>query len=290
MTSAVKRAVRAKRLASKPTNSSGPGRLLLFAAVSVLAGTSTLSAQTMQYRERSDGVVTLQTPGGPLQLQSEHEASISVEEVGADSLHAWYTELDVAAIDPSGAADRPDPSTILGQYFVLRRGPQGHIETLATPDFPESFAAVTDLTLQFFDFFPSIPSGGYAVGVTWTDTTTAPQGADPSTTSTGTKITSYRVVRRMVDDGGTAAWLIEADAELSFRSEGPVPEQPGLSARTTTDGTEENVFLVSVEDGQLLRRTRTGTLSGQIEYLGAAQPIVLPVERSYENLIERVAG
>lgn len=268
-------------------------RARLGAAVLVAVASSVPSAegtaQVVDYRERSDGVVTLQTPQGPMQLRSEHEASISIEEVAPDSLHAWYTSLDVAAIDPSGAANRPDPTEVIGERFILRRGPAGHLETLETPDFPASFAAVTDLTLQFFDFFPSQPAGGYADGATWTDTTYAPQGADPSTKSDGTKVTTYTVVGRTQVEG-VEAFEIAGAVELSFSTEGPVPEQPGLTARTRTSGTEENVFLVAVEGGHLLLRSRTGTLVGELEYLGAPQPIVLPVERSYESRIERLPG
>lgn len=254
-----------------------------------IAAPAGVSAQTASYHERSDGVVTLETPGGPLELRSEHEASISLEEVGPDSLHAWYTALDVAAVDPTGAVDRPDAAEVLGERFVLRRGPNGHVETLETPLFPPSFASVTDLTLQFFDFFPSHPEGGYSEGATWTDTTHAPQGADPSTTSTGTKITQYTVVGRTESDG-VPVFEIHADVELSFATEGPVPEQPGLSAHTLTEGSERNVFLVTVAEGHLVRRSRTGQLTGHIEYVGAPQPIVLPVTRSYESIIERRSG
>lgn len=247
------------------------------------------SAQSTSYREQSDGIVTLETPGGPLELRSEHRATISVEEVGPDSLHAWYTELDVAAVDPSGAVDRPDPTDVLGERFILRVDENGHLETLTAPDFPESFASVTDLSLQFFDFFPSRPTGGYADGATWTDTTEAPQGADPSTLSTGTKVTRYTVVGR-TEVAGEPVFEIHAEVDLAFTTEGPVPEQPGLTAHTLTEGRERNVFLVSVADGGLVRRNRTGELSGHIEYVGAPQPIVLPVTRSYESVIERLPG
>jgi hypothetical protein len=251
--------------------------------------TTALSAQSATYRERSDGVVTLETPGGPLQLRSEHRATITVEGVGSDSLHAWYTELAVTAIDPSGAADRPDPADVIGKLFVLRVGPSGRIETLSTPEFPESFASVTDLTLQFFDFFPSQPQGGYVDGAAWTDTTFAPQGSDPATTSTGTKVTEYRIVGR-TERAGVAAFEIEAAVELVFTTEGPVPDQPMLTARTRTQGQEMNTFLVTVSGGELLHRARDGELSGQIEYIGAPQPIVLPLMRTYTSVIERLSG
>lgn len=248
-----------------------------------------LSAQTASYDERSDGVVTLETPNGPLQLRSEHRATIAVEDVGRDSLHAWYTALEVAAIDPSGSADRPDPTGIIGERFVLRVGPRGRIETLVTPDFPDSFASVTDLTLQFFDFFPSRPQGGYVDGATWTDTTFAPQGADPATSSTGTKVTEYRIVGR-TETAGIPAFEIQAEVQLVFTTEGPVPEQPMLTARTRTEGSESNTFLVAISGGELLRRARNGELSGEIEYVGAPQPIVLPLKRTYTSVIERLSG
>lgn len=241
-----------------------------------------------QYQERSRGVVTISTPNGPVEVRSEHDATIAVERVAADTLRAWYEALDVASISPA-AESRPATGSALGERFLLHESEDGRLRAVQTPAFSPEIADITDLTLQFFDFFPTRPRGGYRVGVEWSDTTQAPAAARPDFETSAEKVTRYRVEAE-VDHDGIAAYVIRAEADLAMSSEGPLPDQPGMRVRSTMTGTETNTFWVAREDGRLIERQRTGDLRGQMEYIGAPQPIVLPMTREYENSITLVGS
>jgi hypothetical protein len=232
--------------------------------------------------------MTLSTPNGPVEIRTEHDAVIAIESVGPDSLHAWYDELAIATISPV-AELRPDASSVLGQQFVLRADGNGHLDALATPVFPESFKDVSDLTAQFFDFFPSRPNGGYSMGASWTDTISGPEATDPGTEMDMSKITRYSIGSEDEVDG-VEVFVIRAEATLDFAVEGPVPNQPGLRVLNVMTGPETNVFRVAKQDGRLIDRSRSARLSGTMEYIGTPQPVVLPVTRQYTNSIELVGG
>jgi len=51
------------------------------------------------------------------------------------------------------------------------------------------------------------------------------------------------------------------------------------------EGREAGVFLLSKGDARMILRTREAELSGQMEYTGTPQPVVMPVTRKYENRI-----
>jgi hypothetical protein len=244
------------------------------------------SQEVHRYHERTDGVVTVSTPNGPMEIRSEHDAVIAVETVRSDSLHAWYEELAVASVSPM-AETRPDASGALGELFVLRVGPTGHVETLQAPEFPASFEGVTDLTAQFFDFFPSRPASGFSLDAAWTDTIFGPPAKQADTEMDLRKVTRYRITEETERDG-VAVFVIQAEARLDFVVEGPVPDQPGLRVKTTMRGVETNVFVVAKGDGALVTRHRTAELAGEMEYIGPPQPVVLPMTRNYESTIDRV--
>jgi hypothetical protein len=259
------------------------------AMVSLVFSVGALAAQEptpLRYHQRTMGQMTVMAPTGPVELGNEVDAHLSFVEVGPDSLHAWFDDLEVAAIDPGGET-RPDTDPILGELFVLRVGERGALETLASPEAPAPVSSVTDLRAQFFDFLPTIPDGGYRVGATWADTLMAPPAVEPDTESEMTKVVTSRVVSDSVADG-VPVWVIHAEAMTEWRIDAPFPDQPTIRVVTTMTGVETSVALVARDDGRLLSRDRVADIEGQMEYVGAPQPLLMAITRRNESEIRLI--
>ena len=256
------------------------GALLL---ATTIAPWSSAAQEAVQYEEQSRGLVTVNTPNGPVEIRSEHDATISIERLASDTLRAWYDALEIASIAPAGET-RPATDEVLGEWFLLHESEDGRLRALQTPDFPESFQTVSDLTQQFFDFFPTRPDDGYRLGAEWSDTTQAPPSAAPDTEVRAQKVTHYRIEEEAVHNG-VDVFVIRAEATLDIQTNGPLPDQPGLRIATVMSGSETNTFWVAKDDGRLVERVRTGELSGRLEYVGTPQPVILPTTRTYENSI-----
>jgi len=248
-------------------------------AALVLA-TSAAAAQEptpLLYHQRTIGQMTVNAPTGTVELGNVFDARLSFVEVGADSLHAWFDSLEVAATDPGGET-RPVTDPVLGELFVLRVGERGALETLTSPEAPADVSAVTDLRAQFFDFLPTVPEGGYRVGATWADTLMAPPAIEPDTESEMTKVVNSRVVADSVADG-VPVWVIHGEAHTEWHIDAPFPDQASIRVVTTMSGVETSVALVAQDDGRLISRDRVADIEGRMEYVGAPQPINMAIAR-----------
>jgi hypothetical protein len=258
------------------------------AGILLLLGTARpMAAQepdTLRYHEVTSFRMELRTPQGTIAIPTRHDAWIAVVPVRPDSLHAWYDSVRVSADLPTGRAT-PDLAGVAGQRFVLRLDAEGHVSTVATPEFPASLQGITDLRQQFADFFVASRPQPLRVGLEWSDTlsteATAPEGR-----STTRKIVRYRVVSDTAVQGRPALTL-RATSSVESRSDAAVPNQPGLRAQTEVSGTEDETAWVDPR-GVMIGRTRSATLSGALRYVGGPRPVSLELTQSYESTIRRV--
>lgn len=241
---------------------------------------------TLRYRELATSNVTLSTADGAAPVVTRQAATIVLTFHTRDSVEAWYDELMVEASDPNGF-HRPDPNPVLDQSFVLRFGEHGRVETLTAPVFPSEFQEVTDLTQQFLDFFPPLPSRGeLTIGRSWMDSTTH---ADTSAMG------QYLHVRRSMEFevagdtvlAGASALVIALREEIHVEIGGPLRGQP-LETESVLDGWEEGVFVFDAEHGILLARRREGELEGPLVFTGDQEPFRVRRRIRYTNIIEAV--
>lgn len=246
------------------------------------------SADTLRYSEATVGEMVLSTPRGDVAIGSEHDALIGFVRVAPDSAHAWYEDISVASISPSGE-QRPDLAAVRGDLFVLHFDANGHVHALRTPEFPASLEGLTDLRYQFVDFFMPTPGSPLRVGLTWSDTLVIDHDQEDGVDGYTTKIATYTVVSDTIV-ASTPAFVIEGEAEMEVRTEAPLEGQPGITMRMTMTGPEQNTFVIARDGGHLLLRLRSAELEGAMEYLGAPQPIEVGVSRTYTNRIELRSG
>ena len=85
-----------------------------------------------------------------------HDARIRVQMRQSDTAQASYETLVLRAVGPSGITNA-DTDSLIGAPYQLLLEPGMRVETLSAPDLPMSVAEVSDLTQQFYDFFPLSP-------------------------------------------------------------------------------------------------------------------------------------
>lgn len=266
--------------------SSPPIEVILVAAL-LLVGADAAAQQpdTLRYHEVTTGEMRITSPAGEeVPFRTRHDVALSVLPVTADLVLAWYDRITFTATTPDGER-RPDASEAVGELFVLRIDSVGHYKALVTPEFPESLRGLTDLRYQFTDFFPARLPGRLRAGASWADTLRVEElERGDSARGETVKVAQY-TIRRDTLVAGTSAWIIEAPAELTLWSEGPLEGQPGVTVRVELDGRESNTFIVDGR-GRLIRRVREAELSGVMRYLGLPQALELPLTRSYVNTID----
>lgn len=263
--------------------------IMLALVPAAAAEAQSASADTLRYGETTVSETVLETPQGEISMRSEHAADIGFLAVGPDSAHAWYDRISVAAMNGM-EEHRPDITMVEGDLFVLRFDEKGHVETVATPDFPDSLEGITDLRYQFVDFFMPKPPEPLRVGLAWSDTLVIDQSDSEAGASGGIRTAvRYRVVADTTMDS-VPVFVVEAAGEVEVWTEGPVPGQPGLSMRMALSGPEANTFHIAKSDGRLVARTRSAELEGTLSYFGAPQPVQMRVRQSYENEIRLRTG
>lgn len=258
--------------------------LEMIALMLVVQASPTMAAfDTLTYREVSESQIQISSPQGEAIVETFHDATIGFVAFAPDSAHAWYEALQIAASGPQGEV-RPATEAVLGLDFVLRLDDRMHVETVEAPDFPEAFQGITDLTKQFHDFFMPEPAESLALGVLWTDTFTSVDTAQDGRVTHSEKRGRYEVVRDSLIEGD-AVWVVHAEVDQEMRSQGPGP-QPGITAVSTLDGSDTGEFLISKDRADMVARSRTGRLSGELRYEGMPQPIILPQVIEYTNSVE----
>jgi hypothetical protein len=220
---------------------------------------------TLRYREVTRAVSEITTPQGKMTLRSDHAARIAVAFAAGDTARAWYEALALRSDFPGGERV-PQTAPLLRRPFVLTLGARGELATLSVPAFPAEVAESADLTHQFNDFFLKLPAVPLRRGAEWTDTTRTEATNAAGMTLRTTRIGSYRV-RGDTTIGGTRAVVIEARMRNRLVSSGPSPT-PGMKLNALREGTETGTMVFAPATGRMMRRARTGTLSGHVEFVG----------------------
>jgi hypothetical protein len=239
-------------------------------------------ADTLRYHESSETINTMAGSGGEFAATNSSEAVVALAFGSDDSAEAWFESMDLRSTSPRGTF-QPNARPLLGQRFHLRFDANGRVETLATPEFPESFTAVTDLSTQFDDFFLVLPDDPLALGLAWSDTVTR---YDSTATDNWSQYRSVweLVVARDTVVNGVGAVVVEAQQTVSTTAVGPV-EGEDLMMHSTLSGEERSVFVFAPSLGKMLSRDRTGRLMGTMEMTNAARSVRLSHSYQYTGAI-----
>lgn len=242
---------------------------------------------TVRYREVTESEVVIETPQEALAIRGGHDALLAVVFVTADSLEAWYEALALRSAGPDGVT-APETDSFLRERFVLRYTGAGRVEALATPEFPDAVSNITDLRLQFEDFFPHRPGIPLARGMAWSDTAVSLTGGE------GQEVRTESVADYQVDGdtlvAGEPHLVIRSRVRITAEGNAPTLQDPRVTVSTRLAGVEENVFVVRTRDGRLLSRTRSAEMEGTMAYLGMRAPVEFPMRRSYRNRITLESG
>ena len=243
-------------------------------------------SDTVRYHEVSEGTAEVTTAGGPVTLRTRHDARVAVTFGAADTARAWFEALSIGMATPQG--DRaPDTAPVLGKPYLLAFDARGAARTLSVPQFPESFEQVSDLTHEFADFFPRLPSAPLARGLTWTDTSQTQTTNAHNRTLTATRIGTFTVRGDSVVNGARVV-VVDARSQNRLVNAGPAPQMGGLPMRSEMSGTEEGVYLFSPQTGRLVARRRTGRLAGTVTFGPDAAAASIQQTLTYQSRIDLV--
>ena len=245
-------------------------------------------ADTLRYREQiAADVQTSGLAGGRTQLTQD--ARIAVTWARGDTARAWYEGMEAQA--KHGGEHGSGNSRLTMERgetaggFLLSVDASGRARTLRVPRFPPPLDEEADsvLTAQFLDFFPVLPAAPLRAGLEWTD-------ADSVALTNGwwARETRSRVLRDTVFNG-MAAVVVETETRLRMRRNSRLDDE--MSFRTALEGTERGRYLFAPAPGLLLRRERTGTLTGtETTLLAGDPPRAARQTREYTATIELLSG
>jgi len=249
-------------------------------AISVYRHTPT---DTLHYREVTRGSIELTTPRGVVPIRTFHDAQMALAFGPRDTVRAWYTALAISATSPQGEKT-PDTRAALGLPFVLTLDSLGHARTLTTPSFPQAFDDVSDLRLQFTDYFVPLPAQPLAPGVTWRDSLVLVDSASAEKRNEIRRWGEYRVVGDTLI-GGHRTLIVSAIVRVSMRN---TSAGQGLPVSSELSGMDRGQFYWDPVRGRLLGRTRAADLGGTLHMGAGAGGATFAQRMRYENRLELV--
>lgn len=258
--------------------------LLLAAAPVAAQAPAYARADTLRYREEIDATVQTSGMGGG-RTRLTQESTIALTWTRGDTARAWYEGMQAQAKNGSGQSTLTARPGETAGGFLLSVDASGRTRTLRTPVLPPPLDTEADsvLTAQFLDFFPVLPGEPLRVGLEWAD-------ADSVALTAGwwARDTRSRVVRDTVI-GGVNAVVVETETRLRIRRNSVLDEE--MSFRTELRGTERGRYVFAPSPGLLLRRERSGTLTGtETTLLSGDPPRAARQTREYTATIELLSG
>jgi hypothetical protein len=236
---------------------------------------------TLKYQEVTHTRIELHPPTGAVTITTGHDATIAVTTARADTVTAWYEALSLSSAGPQGEW-RPSTSGVLRLPFRLVLTPAGRVTTLSAPTFPSDIAAHTDLTVEFVDFFISLPRSELHPSGTWADT------LEDSTVKSTQDNFHYRHVRRYraLGDtllaGGVTAIVIAVEQDITFRTSSPMPDSTA-TLTTRLAGHEEGTAVFAPRLGRLVARSRRAHLVGVQTLVMKGGQLTAPIAFDYSS-------
>lgn len=233
---------------------------LALAAMDAAAQYRRLPGDTLRYREENETNATLRADEGTFPLTTSQASVVAVTFPRDGEAVAWFDSLAIRSSSIAGDA-APATGAVLGRPYVLRFGPRGYAATVRTPQFPESFAGVSDLAKQFDDFFLPLPAEPLRAGLEWRDSVTSVDSATAGTRGSLTRVGTYRV-RGDTTVAGVRGLVVESVVRLHVVTDaGATDERPAL--RSELLGEERGVAVFDPR-GVMLSRRRAAGMTGDV--------------------------
>ena len=238
-------------------------------------------ADTLWYTETTETNIVMRPPSGAVAIASTHEAEIGLTFIAPGSAKAWYAALRIQQ-NVQDQIRRPDMTSALNRLYHLSFDNRGRVRTDTVPTFSAALVNATDLAHQFADFFISLPAEALRPGVVWVDTLRFSDDDGLSKTYVAQRIRSFRVERDTAV-AGASAFVITVTEDMSV--DASELDDQGNTITMHMTGEESGTALFSPALGRMLRRERTGHLSGEMKLAGDVLPITMPQRLDYTGTI-----
>lgn len=237
---------------------------------------------TLRYHESTDVDITVDAPQGTFDLEAASRGSLALTFATADSVRAWFTELNVSSTSPMGS-QAPNTDDVIHEPFTLRFAADGRVEAVETPTVPAALRTISDVRRQFEDFFFILPEEELHEGYSWEYEVSVEDVRDGEGTHSFTKTGTFTVVGDTTLDGRHAL-VITGDLNSTL----DVTMSDASNDVTVTNafsGIERNRIAFDPEEGVMVLRERQADLSGTSEYEGGPMPMSLRQQIQYDSEI-----
>lgn len=241
-----------------------------------------LGSDTLRYDERSSANQTVQLGDrtGTLSLQVASRIAAILQR----NARAWFEELSVTRTDSAGESYSPWTAPVIRQPFTFAFTPDGRVTIRRTPEVPEYLLGVYDISLQFEDFFITLPREPLVVGVTWQDTLIINRRVSPTRRYQSAGTRRYLVERDTVLNGVPAVLLRTTGAARIVGTD----VQDVASFRVGLEGEEAGLAIVAKDGSRLLVREREGRVSGTIVMTIGGEELTATTQGDYRSTMRLV--
>jgi len=268
----------------KYTNSGRP--MCLSLSFALLAAAPIVAQETLRYRSTEQGTITIESPQGTIDVQSDTYAEVRFEPREDATMVARYDSLVMYVGGPQGDQS-PDVTSWLDGDFTLEFERPGVVVTRAYPEVPGGGGPGPDPLHAFDDFFIPLPAEDLAVGVEWSDSSVRDGSSQPDGAYHSERTMSLEVARDTVV-AGVAAFVVDVSQTVSLETSGIIPGQ-GFDFVSVLDGEENGMAILSAE-GELLYRSRETETGGIFTISVQGQTFDMPQTASFAGSIELVSN
>jgi hypothetical protein len=241
-----------------------------------------LGPDTLRYDERTTAQQTVQV--GDRTSTMELEVAARLATILQRNARAWFEELKITRTDSTEGPYSPWTAPVIRQPFTFAFTSDGRVTIRRTPEVPDYLLGVYDVSLQFEDFFITLPRQPLAVGVTWMDTLIINRRVSPT---------------RRYQSGGTRRYLVERDTVVNgvpavlLRTTGAARINATDSREETTvriemEGQEAGLAIVTKDGSRLLVREREGRMIGTMLMTLGGLELTASTHGEYQSTVRLV--
>jgi hypothetical protein len=241
-----------------------------------------LGPDTLVYEERSSANQAVQL--GDRSATVSLKVASRLATILRRSARAWFEELSVTRSDSTGESYSPWTAPLIRQPFTFDFTPDGRVTIRRTPEVPGYLLGVYDVSLQFEDFFITLPRQPLAIGVTWQDTLIINRRVSPTRRYQSAGTRRYLVERDTVVNGVPAVLLRTTGAGRIVATD----VQELASSRVDLAGEEAGLAIVAKDGSLLLVREREGRVSGTIVVAIAGEKVTATTQGDYGSTLRLV--
>jgi len=255
---------------------------VLVAIAAGLSATSASAQETLRYRWTDGGIVSIESPQGPMDVNGDQYAEVTFELDAAGGAVARFDSLTSQVAGPMGDQS-PDVQPIRDGTFHLAIDDAHVVTTLDHPAVDGGGPGGLDPLHVFDDFFIPLPEEELRVGLEWTRDFVHEGASRPGSEYYSERSMTLTVRADTVIDGAPA-FVVDVSQTVRMEAAGVDPTM-GFDYQSSMDGVESGIAIVDAA-GRLLHRSRRLETGGLFTVLVQGQTLDMPQSATLTGKID----